>query len=180
MVAQDGSGNVGYLDVGIATVIKGYSVGKSSQLLFVLVLGYDATAVVANVVIPCLLLGCYLVRHFVRTPFASRHLDDENRLTISLLDEETWLIIRHYEIVEANHILLYRLNLIGIDSLDRTHSTAIHFLYAYHDVATASVLKVISEGADGAIDRVGIPALLVIKSVVLHSLPVEQVFYVDV
>ena len=69
----------------------------------------------------------------------------------------------------------YRLH----DANYRANGATVLFLHANHDIATARLVKVVGEGADGAIDGIWVPARLVFYAFAFHSATAEQFFYVD-
>ena len=69
-----------------------------------------------------------------------------------------------YQIVKADHFLLNRFNLVGIDTYDWSYSLSIFLRCTYYYVATANLIKVISESADSAIYGIRIPTCLVFQS----------------
>ena len=107
-------------------VVKRRTVGQVYQFALIFTLGHNAATVVSDVVVVRLLPGGNLVRHLVWATFASRHLDDQNRLFVGLLDIQSWLIIRLYQVVESHHILFDRLNLIGVDADDGTDRPTVY------------------------------------------------------
>ena len=145
-----------------------------------LTLSHNAATVVSDVVVVRLLPGGNLVRYLVRATFASRHLDDQNRLLVDLLDIQPRLIVRLHQVVESHHVFLDRLNLIGVDADDGTDRPTIYLLHTHHDITTTRLVEVVGESTHATVDGIRIPSRLILNAVTLYSPSTEQFFYINV
>ena len=179
IVVQQQGRDVFQRNLVVASVVKRRAVGQVQQFALVFVLGHDATAVIADIIVVGLLFCGNVVWHLVGAAFAWRHLDDKNRFAVGLLHIHARLVVWPHQVVVAYHILLDRLNLIEVDANYRANGATIHFLHANHDIATARLVKVVGEGADSAVDGIGVPSRLVFYAFAFHSATAEQFFYVD-
>ena len=163
----------------VATVVKRHAVGQIQQFRQIVILGHNAAGVVAYVIVVFFLFGCHHIRHLVRATFSSRHPYHHHSLSIHRFEEHARLIVRRNQVVEPYHSLLYRFNLVDVNALNRTNSPSVHFVHTHDDIPSARIVKVISESADGPVDRVRIPPFLVFHSVALHHEATQQIFYVN-
>ena len=83
------------------------------------------------------------------------------------------------KVIETNHVLLNRLDLLNVQSFDGTHGATILLFYAYDDVASSDVVEVICECTDGTVDGIRIPSLLILYPGGFHNTASQKLFNAD-
>ena len=153
---------------------------QAQQLLLGVALGLDRAAVAADVVAPGFLAGRDRFRCLVRSRLSARRLQHDQVAAIDHFDTQYREIRRLNQLAVRQQFALDFVELVVRQADRRKHGLAVGVaVLPDHHVAAAQVLEVVGEGAEGADDRVRVPAGLVLDALALDRALAQQVVEVD-
>ena len=134
-------------NIRIPPIIKRYSIGHFTQFIQHFALCNNRTTSRTNIPQTFRIIMAYnTFSYIVWTIYSCRHPDNQNTYPIYFFNRSTWHIIWINFIIITYNIFQDTINLIQRDTFDWSLGTTILFFYTNQYIATANIIKIISEG----------------------------------